>query len=109
MSVEMRVSLSSRCLSGNTLIRILVYLDKLLLGNMASKGILAAGFWIQYLGAAGLGEICNVLEWWWLGYWASKYGQRSHGDVRATLYVLNSNGCRSDADTAAAAIWEYTL
>ncbi|KIP07615.1 hypothetical protein PHLGIDRAFT_413728 [Phlebiopsis gigantea 11061_1 CR5-6] len=60
---------------------------KLLLGNMASKGVLAVGFWTQYLGAVGLGEVCNVLELWWLGYWTSKYTLQDPADVRATFYL----------------------
>lgn len=42
-------------------------------------------FWFQYLGAMGVYDLCEVLETWWLGYWARQYALRDAGEVRVSL------------------------
>lgn len=57
--------------------------DKLFLGNLA--GALSFLFWIAYLGGEVFVELCDVLEMWWLAWWAGQYAIREHERVNALL------------------------
>lgn len=63
--------------------RLFLMPDKLFLSNMGSGGVRSFLFWVQYLSAQGIGELCNVFELWWLGYWASQYAYRDPESVKA--------------------------
>lgn len=38
-------------------------------------------WWIQFLGASSLTEVFDVLEMWWLGWWATQYATKDPRSV----------------------------
>ena len=42
-------------------------------------------FWFIYLLTAIMSEVCDALQVWWLGYWASQYALRDRADVSIAL------------------------
>lgn len=38
-------------------------------------------FWTQYLGGVSLAEVGDILETWWLGYWARQYALTDPANV----------------------------
>ena len=42
-------------------------------------------FWIQYLFGLSMSEVCDVMEIWWLGYWATQYTLHDRQDVSIPL------------------------
>lgn len=56
-------------------------LVKLFLAAVGGKWPLL--FWVQYLGTAGLKEVFDALEIWWLGWWARQYALTDPSAVSA--------------------------
>ena len=48
-------------------------------------GRFALFFWFNYLTGEGLSDIFDVLEVWWLGYWAQQYLYTEPSKVSAAL------------------------
>ncbi|EKM56946.1 uncharacterized protein PHACADRAFT_172648 [Phanerochaete carnosa HHB-10118-sp] len=58
---------------------------KLFLGELGGKYPFL--FWLQFMFGECGAEFFNVLELWWLGYWAQQYALHDPSDVRAGFYL----------------------